>query len=84
VRLEGLPRALLFSADDDPLRDETRAYARRLRAHHNDCELVTLRAPTRFPAAYMEAAAADAPWAGVALESLRRFLEPARHPTVNT
>jgi acetyl esterase/lipase len=74
VRLEGLPRALLFTADDDPFRDETRAYARRLREHHNDPELVTLRAPTRFPAAYMEAAAADAPWTAVARESLRSFL----------
>jgi acetyl esterase/lipase len=86
VRLEGLPRALLFTADDDPLRDEARAYARRLREHHNEPEMVTLPTPTRFPAAYMDAAAADAPWTAVARESLRRYLAAAIHlqlPTVS-
>jgi acetyl esterase/lipase len=73
VRLQGLPPALLFTAPDDPFRDETRAYARRLREHDPRSELVTLPAPTGFPAAYLQAAAPDAPWTAVARDALRRW-----------
>jgi acetyl esterase len=73
MRLHGLPSALLFTANDDPFCDETRAYAQRLIDHGIDASLVSLPPPTHFPEAYMDEAPAEAPWMAVACDSLRRF-----------
>ena len=84
VRLHGLAPALLFTADDDPFRDETRPYAQRLLDNGVSAVVITLPAsdasPTTYLAAYMQAAedaSAPAPWKAVALESLRQFLSGA-------
>lgn len=78
LRLEGLPPALIVSADDDPLRDEAAAYARRLRAAGVEAESLRLPAPTGWPTALSGAAAAPATppaWEPVLRERLRRFLQ---------
>ena len=76
MRLHGLPPTLLFTADDDPFRDEARAYAQRLLDNGVDAAVVSLPSS----AAYMkeaDEASAPAPWKAVALDSLRRFLSGA-------
>ncbi len=52
-RLAGLPRTLLASAADDPLRDETRAFAQRLREAGVPVQLLLLDSPTGWPASYL-------------------------------
>lgn len=53
-RQQGLPPALLLTAEDDPLRDETRAHAARLEQAGVPARLHVLPAPTRLPSAYRE------------------------------
>jgi acetyl esterase/lipase len=75
VRLAGLPATLLVTANDDPFRDETLAYARRLRDQGVTVDALTLAPPTGFPAAYMTPpAACDARWADAVRPAIRRFL----------
>nr|PZN06383.1 MAG: hypothetical protein DIU74_00185 [Pseudomonadota bacterium] len=45
TRLQGLPPALLLTAPDDPMRDETRDYAERLRAAGVTAQVVQLATP---------------------------------------
>ena len=73
LRLAGLPPTLLISAEDDPLRDETRAFATRLRAAGVEADTVLLRLPTGWPRSYREAGAA--PWAGALAAPIAAFLE---------
>jgi len=77
VRLAGLPRTLLVSAHDDPFRDETAAYAERLRAECVPVDTLMLPPPSGFPAAYMKAPACDAPWIAAVRARLERFLAHA-------
>ena len=77
MRLKGLPPALLFTASDDPFRDETQAYSRRLIDHGIDATVVSLPSPTNFPAAYMDDATREAPWMAIAIDALSRFLAGA-------
>lgn len=72
-RLAGLPRALLVTAADDLMRDETRAYARRLRAAGIEAALVELEAPTGWPAA-LAAPGAALPGGPALAARLREFL----------
>ncbi|MBS7539200.1 alpha/beta hydrolase [Ancylobacter lacus] len=63
-RLGGLAPALVLTAEDDPMRDESRAYAARLRECGGTvCERV-LPAPTRWPDALGETACAPSDWIG--------------------
>lgn len=71
ARLAGLPRTLLVSADDDPLQDETLAFAKRLRAAGVPNELLRLPGPTRLPYSYRDT---DPGWATRLVEPLRQFL----------
>jgi acetyl esterase len=83
-RLAGLPRALLITAADDPLHDETQAYARRLVEQGNDASLVLLPTPSNFPSALMHEAPEQAPWTRLASDALRRFLARAAYPSSPT
>lgn len=52
IRLAGLAPTLLVTAHDDPLRDETRAFARRLAQAGVATETLDLQVPTGWPGAY--------------------------------
>lgn len=75
ARLSGLPSTLLVTAADDAFRDETAAFARRLREAGVPTGQLMLPAPTRLPAPYMEPTPrCDPDWAAIARARVRRFL----------
>ena len=71
-RLAGVAPALLVSAEDDLLRDETLNYARRLRESGVPVRQHLLSAPTGWPCALHDGAD-DAPWAGALRQSFSEF-----------
>lgn len=73
-RISGLPRTLLVTASDDPMRDETRAFGERLRQQGVPTELLQLATPTEFPKPYLEPPERESDWAEPAREALRGFL----------
>lgn len=76
LRLAGLPPALLVSAADDPLRDETQAYAARLREAGVAVSQALLDGTTGWPASYRDPA--PAPWAQALQAHVRAFLQACR------
>jgi acetyl esterase len=72
MRLAGLPPALLITAADDPLRDETQAFHHRLNAARVPAELSLFDASTGWPMSYPQAASAA--WAAPLRARLRQFL----------
>lgn len=74
LRLAGLPRTLLISAADDPLRDETQSFAQRLRGSGVSAELHVLDNPTGWPLSYRERGDA---WTGELPPLLQPFLHPS-------
>lgn len=72
-RLAGLPPALVLTAEDDPLRDESLRYAERLRAGGVDAQSHVLPAPTGWPCALGVEPADECPCASVALRLFREF-----------
>lgn len=79
MRLAGLPPALLVTAADDPLRDETQAFHHRLNAAGVPAALALFDATTGWPMSYPQAAGAD--WAEPLRARLREFLSSS---TVST
>lgn len=73
VRLAGLPRTLLVTSIDDPQRDETRAFAKRLRSAGVAAEVEVLATPTGWPRSYLHPDP-DAPWSTPLRERLQSFL----------
>ncbi len=61
-RLSNLAPVLLVTAEDDPLRDETKNYARRLKTAGVHVECHVLDAPTGWPAALGQPNGNGAPW----------------------
>lgn len=79
MRLAGLPPTLLLTAIDDPLIDETRAYAQRLRDAGVEVREAVLPFATGWPASYRKPA--QAPWADEVREQARRFLAASSRRT---
>ncbi|MFT3955706.1 MAG: alpha/beta hydrolase [Piscinibacter sp.] len=78
-RLAGLPPTLLASAADDPLRDETLAFAARLRDAGVPATLALIDGATGWPRSYQ--AGTPGPWAASLGRHLNRFLQ---HTTTTT
>src|SRR5689334_12698236 len=82
-RLAGVAPALLLSAEDDPLRDESETYARRLREAGVTVRHGVLPAPSGWPFAFAEPLApSEAPaWAPTVVAHLKSYfasVAPAR------
>jgi len=79
MRLAGLPPTLLLTAVDDPLSDETHAYAQRLREAGVEVREAVLPFATGWPASYRRAS--QAPWADAVREHAHRFLSASSRGT---
>jgi acetyl esterase/lipase len=73
-RLAGLPPTLLLTAADDPLRDETHAYAERLHEAGVAVEQADLDGITGWPCSLMQPDAPRPHWADAVRDRLQRFL----------
>jgi len=73
MRLGGLAPALVLTAEDDPMRDESLRYARRLRESGVAVQHDVLTAPTGWPCALACPRSAAEPWAAALREHLVTF-----------
>jgi acetyl esterase/lipase len=76
-RLAGVASALLITAEDDLLRDETETYARKLQESGVAVRQQLLAAPTGWPCALYRDADPDAPWRAALRDSFNRFFAEA-------
>ena len=74
MRLSGLPSTLLFTAEDDPMRDEALGYAARLRAADVLALEFVLPGMTGWPRTHGAPIDPTLPWPRTALERCRQFL----------
>lgn len=72
-RLAGLAPALILTAEDDLLRDESLAYARRLSASGVTVDQHVLPAPTGWPCAFTNPSPADGAWTAAVRERFGTF-----------
>ena len=73
LRLAGLPPTLLVTAQDDPLRDETLEYAKRLRAAGLVAQRTVLPVVTGWPCSYLKPASHEAVWAPAVQQQFTEF-----------
>jgi acetyl esterase len=73
-RLGGLPPALIITAEDDPMHDESLAYAKRLRGCSVPAEEHVLASPTQWPCTFADAESVHSDWAGAVRERVADFL----------
>ena len=78
LRLAGLPPTLLLTSIDDPLRDETLAYAQRLREAGVVAHANVLPLATGWPCSYAEGDAAC--WIAALRQRVQPFLSPLSRP----
>ena len=79
MRLASLPPTLLLTAQDDPFRDESLAYAGRLRSAGRVVQGTVLPGPTGWPGSYLQPASHDAAWAPAVRQQFRElFQRPLR------
>jgi len=81
-RLAGVAPALLLSAQDDPLRDESETYARQLRKAGVRVQHHVLPAPTNWPFAFATPAndATQSLWAAAVVDHLKTFFASVAAP----
>lgn len=79
-RLNGLPPALILTAEDDPMRDESLAYARRLHESGVAVDDHLLSAPTGWPDALQQADTTAAAWRDVVRDHIKNFLARVEKP----
>jgi acetyl esterase len=77
LRLSGLPPALLLTAQDDPLRDETRAYAERLRGAGVAVQEAVLPGHTGWPFSYRQTTRHPPVWADPVRQQFSDFFSGA-------
>jgi acetyl esterase len=86
TRLAGLPATLVVTAQDDPMRDESLDYARRLREAGVPVQEHTLASPTGWPCALGRCSGAKPAWAATVRETFATFFKDAaaaRRPLQN-
>lgn len=76
-RLAGLPPALVLTAEDDPMRDESLLYAGRLRDSGVAVRTQTFPAPTQWPDALGRPAPTDGAWTAGLCAAFAAFLAVA-------
>jgi len=77
-RLQGLPPALVVSAQDCPMRDESARYARALEQADVPTEFDLLPGPTHWPDGFAAAPEKPASWGGTLRTLFSRFFESTR------
>lgn len=75
LRLSALPPTLLLTAQDDPLRDESLAYAERLRNAGRLVHAAVLPGPTGWPGSYLQPASHEAAWAPAVQQQFSAFFD---------
>lgn len=77
LRLPGLPPTLLITAADDPLRDETRSFAGRLRGAGVTVQEAVLPQITGWPLSYLQSGSATPAWAAAVRQQFSDFFSGA-------
>ncbi|MEO8121130.1 MAG: alpha/beta hydrolase [Rhodoferax sp.] len=75
LRLAALPPTLLLTAQDDPLRDESLAYAERLRGAGRLVHAAVLPGPTGWPGSYLQPASLESAWAPAVQQQFSAFFK---------
>lgn len=83
-RLAGVAPALILTAEDDLLRDESLAYGRRLRAAGVKVQEHILPTPTGWPCALSQPESFDKPWIAAVRDQFTRFFDDTLNLPIST